>query len=393
MTVARKTIVYVAALVIVLVVSIFVLARTGLLSSFTQWLNPTRSTLVAYVSNQDETNPNDCLPDCNFEIYTLDVDDLAATRLTENNTWDTGPVWSPDGKQIAFVSLLQNQFDIFVMNADGTGQRRLTDNEVDDWAIDWSPDGTRLAYTSEHDGIASVNVVASDGGTPVNLTDDQAWDMFPVWSPDGTTIAFISTRGDETSVLTKVTSAGLNGDYSVGYLGQPASAFGFDSIVDIFVVNADGSNLVRLTDNEVNEDSLAWSPDGKQIAFGVFNGQMRSIRVMNADGSNEHTVTQDIAWSVAPAWSPDGSRIAFYSYQDSIGQTFVVNADGSNLTEVLSDLTGITGRPSWGPDSRRLVISADRGENTDLLELDLQTGDVRQLTTSPEYESLPVWQP
>jgi Tol biopolymer transport system component len=99
---------------------------------------------------------------------------------------------------------------------------------------------------------------------------------------------------------------------------------------DIWVMNADGSNMVKLN-NKISAVSPAWSPDGSKIAFGLGPVNKIDIWVMNADGSNKINLTNKLGDYWGPAWSPDGSKIAFVSQQNENKiNFFVMNADGSN---------------------------------------------------------------
>ncbi len=201
------------------------------------------------------------------------------------------------------------------MNADGSNQTRITTNSASDRQPSWSPDGTRLAFVSNRDGNDEIYVMNADGSSQTRLTNNAAFDFDPAWSPDGTRIAFTSTR-----------------DFP-GITGNIANGF------ELYVMNADGTNPVRLTNNSTSDSGPSWSPDGTRIAFTSQRDGLPLVYVMNADGSNQINITQSTTLdSSDPEWSPDGSKIAFTSY-NRVGQTnaddiFLMNADGSNITRV-----------------------------------------------------------
>lgn len=233
------------------------------------------------------------------DIYVINSNGTGAIQLTANPGWDAEPAWSPDGSKIAFTSARDGNLEIYVMNADGSAPMRLTSDPAADYGPAWSPDGTRIAFGSNRgDGSPRIYVMNADGSNPVPLTNGGD----PAWSPDGSRIAFSSNQG---------------------------GPFG------IFVMNADGSGITRLTTPDYSDAQPAWSPDGVKIAFaraeccsyddfGFVTGLVSNIYVMNADGSG---VTRLISDGSDPAWSPDGRKIAYSVFEASL---VIVNADGTN---------------------------------------------------------------
>ncbi len=198
---------------------------------------------------------------------------------------------------------------------------------------DWSPDGTKIAFASNRDNSGEIYVMNTDGKNPKNLTlhlDDDSW---PRWSPDGRKIAFESLQVAE------------------GVLNHS----------DIFVMDADGANRTNLTQNpHAYNTTPSWSPDGSKIAFAAlrnvnrvdpWNGSL-DIYVMNADGTNPARLTEDARFNMFPSWSPDGERIAFMrATHDDITDSdiYVMNADGSGLVN-LTQTPGVGEvHPSWKP--------------------------------------------
>jgi len=131
----------------------------------------------------------------NQDLHLVSADGKVLKQLTNDLALDNNPSWSPDGKKIAFCSARGGNLDIYVMNTDGSDVRRLTDHpRMDYWPV-WSPDGKHIAFTSNRDGNYEIYVMQADGGDPRNATRHPAQDNYACWSPDGTRLAFISNRG------------------------------------------------------------------------------------------------------------------------------------------------------------------------------------------------------
>ena len=174
---------------------------------------------IAFMSNRDG----------NWEIYVMDAEGNQR-RLTNNRDNDYTPSWSPDGKRIVFRSDRDGNWEIYVMDADGGNQQRLTNNPGRDWSPSWSPDGKRIAFTSDRDGRFNyeIYVIDANGGNLQNLTNNPGEDRSPSWSPDGERIVF-----------------------SAGRDGHVENKFGIT--LEIYVMDADGGNQQRLTENRNND--------------------------------------------------------------------------------------------------------------------------------------------
>ncbi len=182
------------------------------------------------------------------DIVVADLQGNTQTRLTrsqsrilEENDWNFRPTWSPDGKQIAFISdASSSNLNLWLMNAaDGSGKRPLATPGLVQETVDelaWSPDGSQLAVALFSGGVSQVAIVPT--GTRARqsgqvLTDIPGGALDPAWSPDGRWIAYAAREGKG---------------------------------VDVFVMAADGSRRQRLTDDGLAR-SPAWSPDGRSIAY------------------------------------------------------------------------------------------------------------------------------
>jgi hypothetical protein len=232
----------------------------------------------------------------NAEVFRFhpEFTEFAVLNLTNHPAFDGRPKYSPDGRLIAFESNRDGPTELYIMNVDGSNVRRLTFSGANTGAS-WHPDGSQIAYQSNRFGQFEVLKINVDGTGETRLTFHPAEDSLPTWSPDGTVIAFSSRRED------------------------PAA--------DIHLMNPDGTNIRRIFGVPGVEDSWpSWSPDGTMIAFHSRRDDPEGEEIyrMNVDGSNVVRLTFNADppggpdSDIFPAWSPDGSRITWTSGRNGV---------------------------------------------------------------------------
>ncbi|MEK6811061.1 MAG: DUF5050 domain-containing protein [Nanoarchaeota archaeon] len=166
-----------------------------------------------------------------------------------------------------------------------------------------------------------------------------------------------------------------------------------DGNVEIYIMDSDGNNQRNITNNPASDIYPSWSPDGKQIFFQSFRNLRLNIYVMNADGSNQRNITNDSAvgyWE--PSLSLNGKKIVFSSVRDGNREIYVMNADGSNQRRLMNNLSD-DWNPSWSPDGKWIAFTSKREDNLEICVMDADGRNLRRLTNNPADDSFPSWSP
>jgi TolB protein len=257
---------------------------------------------------------------CNgCDIYVINADGSGLRRLTDGME----PAWSPDGKRVAFARW-RDPRGLYVVDEDGSNETLLFGWSQAKGAA-WSPDGSRIVFTRWYGGRDDdtevcfwrfcwtlqadhwwkLGVVRLEDGYFHELLC-YAHSLSPTWSPDGSVIAYDSDFGIHLT----------NEEGTIGHVTDDRS---------LYAISTDGRDI-----------SPVWSPDGTKIAFGFHQHDHWEIYVMNADGSNRIRLTHEELFAkpppnnVSPAWSPDSQHIAFFTDRNGKWELYVMNADGSN---------------------------------------------------------------
>ncbi len=205
-----------------------------------------------------------------------------------------------------------DKFDIFTVNRDGTDMRRLTNYDVYTAEGVLSPDGTRMVFTSLKGGDLDIYTMNIDGTNVTQLTNTPGYDGGAWWSPDGTKIVYRAHHPKDSTELAQYKDL-----LKVGLI-RPSK-------VELFVMNADGSNNQQITHLGGANFGPSWTPDGKRIIFSSNHKNPRSgnfdLYLVNLDGSKLEQVTTNPVFDGFPMFSPDGKHIIWASNRFDQKQT------------------------------------------------------------------------
>jgi Tol biopolymer transport system component/serine/threonine protein kinase len=356
--------------------------------------------------------------DENWDIYVKALGvGTKPLRLTEHADDEFGPVWSPDGRQVAFVRVSESGAAIYAVPSLGGQERRLTDiNDVLRWGGDpvlnlsWSPDGKWLAFGEKPSkGKASRIVrVALETREKQPLTsppEDTQGDLYPSFSPDGTLLAFARS------------GSGTFGDWDVWVQrvgeGTPRRLTHAEyAVCHNPVWTSDGSEILFTTswaNLSLHRVSLAGGEPQPVMGVGTSYPSIRGNlmvypqvtfhpqaiwRVPGGRASTRNREPQKLITSSQddgnPAYSPDGRRIAFESSRSGGGNIWVCDSDGKNAVQ-LTTFEGHAGTPRWSPDSRKLVFDSIEAGDWNLYLVDADGGAPQRLTPESSDENVGTW--
>jgi TolB protein len=250
----------------------------------------------------------------------MDQDSENHRFLTDGQDLVLTPRFSPNQREITYLSYYQNNPRVYVLHLDSGRRELLGDFPGMTFAPRFSPDGNKVIMSLAHEGNTSIYEMDLRTRSSVRLTNSGSIDTSPCYSPDGAKITFNSDRS---------------------------------GTQQLYVMNADGSNQQRISFGDGRYATPVWSPRGDLIAFTKFKGNEFFIGVMHPDGSGERLLTQGFLVE-GPTWAPNGRVLAYWRQTptDSSGRggttkLYSIDLTGYNERQLVTPLDGSD--PAWSP--------------------------------------------
>jgi Tol biopolymer transport system component len=257
----------------------------------------------------------------------------------------------------------------------------------------------KIAFVSSRDKTVQIYTMNVDGGNQERVSNNDCVCFFPKWSPHGDKITFtldcgildvyvMNADGSNSRSLTRsLFQSTIPPDCGWSTWSPDGKEIAFVMGTYIYVIDGDRSTIQRSYTFASFPWSPAWSPDGKKIAFALGEPGSKSISVMDADGSN---VREIALCGDNPCWSPDGARIAYDSDEDGGNDIYVMDADGSDVKR-LTDNPSDEWYPAWSPDGKRIAFVSDRDGNEEIYVMNADGTNQVNLTNNPTDDRDPDW--
>ena len=308
-------------------------------------------------------------------IYTTLIGGGNLLRLTDNSG-DYGPAWSPDGRQIAFCrhskgSYPKETLELYVVPALGGVPRKLYTTTTDEWSynyLSWSPDGKNLAFTDStpyglRSWISLLSLSDLTARPRTSLQDNQV-DCDPLFSPDGSTILFNRKVGWER---------------------------------DLFLLPSTGGYPRRITFDDRQIVGYTWSKDGRDIVFSSNRGGLWSLWRVSASGGAPRPVQGVGAPAYRPSISPKGDQLVYtqFFYSSNIWRLNLKDGkkpQGPPL-RITSTTRGHNLRPNFSPDGEKIVFDSDRLGYSDIWSCERDGSNCAQVTSFQRETGTARWSP
>jgi len=302
---------------------------------------------------------------------------------------------SPDGRQVAWVESTNNGLAIFVSDVNSPRPRRITAGGQSESALAWSPDSKQLAFLSDGvtPGQQQLYISNLAAGAPRKLTEVKGFLAAPGWSPDGKTIALLFTANAERAAGPLVAEKAQTGVIKEAVTEQRLT------LVDVAT-----GKLRPISPPDMYVYEYYWSPDGKRFVTTAAHGNcdnnwyVAQIYTIPSSGGEMKSIYKPPVDSqiAVPAWSPDGKSVAFISGIMSDepavgGDIFVIPAEGGEAKNITPNMKASASWLTWLPGGTKLLFGEDVDGESGVATVDVAGGNVETLAHAPEQFTANGW--
>lgn len=250
------------------------------------------------------------------EIYLCDIDGQNIERVTSDENIALFPRWSPKGSHLLYNSFKEDGAMLYLKNMKSGKVKRISGREGLNIGATWAPDGKSAALVLSHGKNPDIYRIDLKGKVIKQLTNHWGIDVSPTFSPDGGKIAFVSNRSGSPQIYVRDLDTGkeerLTFEPTLKYNQSPtwsarnriAFSGANNGVIDIFTIDADGSNLRQLTNDQGKNEDPCWSPDGRYLLFSSNRTGRYQLYLMNANGQNQRRIRALKGEQTSPSWSP-----------------------------------------------------------------------------------------
>ena len=317
-----------------------------------------RQTIATYTGTSFSINrlPTENPPTTNVveehQVFSSDGTILpTAPKISSENADDYSSAVSPDGKQIIFSSYRLKNAELFLLDIVSGQITQLTQTpQINEYMPVFSPNGQQIAFVTERKVSSQARLtVQLSGSTPSNAT-----------------ISIMDLNGQNRRRLTNNLAVERSPSFSPDgqtiifeAVEQTTRTQDQEPDLEIFTISVDGQNKIQLTNNEVDDGFPSFSPDGQKIVFVSHRANNYDIFIMNQNGTELQQLTHTVSGDYQPSFSPDGLQIVYVSNRNNDYELFTMDSDGQNQRP-LTNSVGVNLEPKFSPDGQKIYFTSDR---------------------------------
>jgi len=277
---------------------------------------------------------------------------------------------------LVFTSERDGNWEIYRMDVDGSNVVRLTETDISEGGASWSPDGRSLAFWSRRDGNADIFVMGADGSDPLNIAPD----------PKENGVEEFYTRWHPDG-------------QSIAFFSNRFGNAGYGCVVHrVGIMPLDGGTqgMEPLAAQIGNQETLDWSPDGESLAFSSKScggtGVNLQLFLWQREDDSVTQLTRDEFINAGPAFSHDGRFLAYHSFRDDNSEIILLDLSSGEAVN-LTNHPAKDSHPTWSPDDSQIAFVTDRDGNDEIYMMNVDGTHLQNLTNHPARDFEPQWSP